>query len=215
MRIIKCVLIFSILSLMVLLIPASAEVVYTPVNVSIPVNNFYVIDLNHDGVTDFILRSELQQDYCLGGNGYAWNLGITPARGDAVVVARSYYAAALLRGVRVDGSQNLFPSTALMSELEWGPCGQGLYGEWMNLPNRYLGLQFRPHGSNDIHHGWAQVSTVAYVDDHGHLHASTILMGFAHETVAGRGIPTGQTSELRDDSAQSSGLRTLPVGGVL
>jgi len=198
MRIIQSVLIISILLLTGLLIPTAAEVVYTQVNVSIPVNNPYVIDLNHDGGTDFVLRSQLLQDYCPGGNGYAWNLSIAPASGNAVAIASGYYAAALLRGVRVEGSQNLVPSTALLSELDWGPCGQGTYGQWMSLPNRYLGLQFRLPGSNDVHYGWAQVSTVAYVDDHGHLQASTILMGFAYETVAGRGILTGQTSELEE-----------------
>jgi len=198
MRIIKSALILSLLLLTALSIPAVAEVVYTPVNVSIPVNNYYAIDLNHDGVTDFILRSQLLQDYCQGGNGYAWNLGILPATGNAVVDASGYYAAALLYGVRVDGSQSLVPGAALLSELEWGPCGRGFYGEWTNLPDRYLGLQFRLPGSDEVHYGWAKVSQVAYVDGHGHLHASAILMGFAYETDAGKAILAGQTAELPD-----------------
>ena len=45
-------------------LPAEAEIVYTPANISIPVGSSYNIDLNQDGVTDFTIRSSLLQDYC-------------------------------------------------------------------------------------------------------------------------------------------------------
>jgi len=203
LRTINSFLLLASLLLALLLIPAAAEVVYTPVNVSIAVNDSYPIDLNHDGVTDFVLRSHLLQDYCLGGDGYTWNLSVTPAAGAAVVVANGSYAAGLLYGMHVDGDQNWSPSSALLSQLEWGPCGYGLYGQWSNLPNRYLGLLFRMPGTNEVHYGWAKVSEVAHFDGLGHVHAVTILTGFAYETVAGRGILTGQTSEMADDSGRT------------
>ena len=41
-----------------LVIPVQARVVYTPVNVNLPTNGFYPIDLNHDGITDFTFHIE-------------------------------------------------------------------------------------------------------------------------------------------------------------
>ena len=54
----------TFLLLVTLAITTEAEVVYTPVNVSIGVGDSYNIDLNHDGVVDFTLRSHLLEDYC-------------------------------------------------------------------------------------------------------------------------------------------------------
>lgn len=181
--------------LVALLIPAAAEIVYTPVNVSIPVGGYYYIDLNHDGVADFALRSQLIQDYCQAGDGFIWTLSITPAQGNAVAIASGANAAALVFGAPVGPNQNYVLSTALMTELVWGNCGSGLFGEWLNLPNRYLGLLLRQSGTNEIHYGWAKASEVAYIDQHGHLQTSVILLGFAYETVPGRMIAAGQTSD--------------------
>ncbi|MGC2108176.1 MAG: hypothetical protein WA655_01580 [Candidatus Korobacteraceae bacterium] len=181
-----------------LVVPAQAEIVYTPVNISIPIGGVYNIDLNRDGVTDFVLRSKLLQGYCQFGDEYVWSLAVTPANGSALVGAAgrigSSFASALHNGVAVDSSQSFFPDFSLMAELYWGPCGTGAMGEWLNLPDRYLGLQV-PGADGAVHYGWAKLSTVAYVDHNGHLQTSTILSGFAYETVAGQGIVTGQLSD--------------------
>lgn len=181
--------------LVVLLIPAAGEIVYTPVDVSIPVGGYYYIDLNQDGVGDFALHSQLIEDYCQAGDGYIWTLSITPAQGNAVAIASGANAAALAFGAQVGPNQTYFLSTALMSQLAWGNCGSGMFGNWLNLPNRYLGLLLRQSGSNELHYGWAKVSEVAYIDQSGHLHTSVILLGFAYETVPGRVITAGQTSD--------------------
>ena len=180
--------------LIAMLVPAAAEVVYTPVNVSLPVDGSYYIDLNQDGVADFALRSSLLQDLCQNGDGYSWSLRLTPAPSAAAMIASPGYAAALLQGARIDSAQNFSQDAAVMTELEWGSCGRGSYGQWLDLPNRYLGLEFRMPGSPLVHYGWAKVSVVGYVDQHGHLQTSTLLQGFAYETVAGRTILAGQTS---------------------
>ena len=54
--------------------PVAAQIVYTPVNVSIPVGGSYYLDVNHDGITDFTIRSQILQDECQFGDGYVWNL---------------------------------------------------------------------------------------------------------------------------------------------
>jgi hypothetical protein len=177
---------------------AAAEVVYTSVEVSIPNNGYYNLDLNHDGISDFTLRSALLQDYCQSGDGYVWSLTLTPSSGNAVVTAAGLIgdndASVLPSGAPVSSGQNFYPNASLMAELSWGSCGIAALGEWLNIPYRYLGLEF--HGSNnEIHYGWAKVSNVAYVDRHGHLHTSTVLSGFAYETVPGQAILAGQTTD--------------------
>src|SRR5580698_11431007 len=81
---------------------AAAEVVYTRVNVSIPVGGTYNIDLDQDGITDFTLRSALLQDYCQFGDGYVWSLTVTPADGSAAITTKgSSNASALLNGMPI------------------------------------------------------------------------------------------------------------------
>lgn len=207
MKFIRLTLIAAALVAAVLSEPAGAEVVYTPVNVSIPVGGYYNIDLNGDGITDFTLGSKLLQGYCQSGDEYEWSLTVTPANGNAIVIAADRigpdYAIALPSGAPVSSSQSFYPDASVMAELYWGPCGTGTLGEWLNLPARYLGLQFQD-AANQSRYGWAEVSTVAYVDQNGHLHASTILLGFAYETIPGQGVLTGQTS-----GAPQSAMRVL------
>lgn len=194
MRLIRATVVIFAVLLTALLTPASAEVVYTSVNISIPTNGEYNLNLNRDGVPDFTLRSHLLQDYCQSGDGYVWSLSITPANGNAVVAADGADAAAMLQGAPVSASQPFLRSQARLAELDWGRCGSGQYGQWRNLPNRYVGLQLRVQGSSNVYYGWAEVVEEAFLDDNGHLQTFTVLHGFAYETVPGRTILAGQTS---------------------
>jgi hypothetical protein len=55
----------------------------------------------------------------------------------------------------------------------------------------YLELSFRGT-DNQIHYGWTKLSTAAYVDQQGNLHAGIVLSTFAYETVPGQQILIGQ-----------------------
>jgi hypothetical protein len=179
-----------------LVLPANAQIVYTQVNVSIPVGESYNLDLNGDGVTDFTLKSKLLQGYCQSGDEYVWSLTVIPAGANDVATATdqagSGYASALQYGVSVNAGQNFYPSASVMADLNWGACGIGMLGEWLNLPNRYLGLQFQT-ADGTTHYAWAKLSSAAYVDQDEHLHASTLLTGFAYQVSPGEGIPAGAT----------------------
>jgi len=178
--------------------PASAEIVYTQVRVSLSTNGAYQIDLDGDGVADFSITSKLMQAYCQAGDQYIWSLTVAPAARDGVAVDSSQagnpLASALVIGVRVGSNPSFASTQSLMAEMFWGSCGTGSTGEWLNLPNRYLGLQFYA-ADHKLHYGWAKVSTVAYVDQHGNLQTSTAVSGFAYETIPGQSILTGQTVE--------------------
>ena len=78
MRLTRRTLVTAVIAIAALVVPATAEVVYTQVNVSIPVGGYYAIDLNHDGVADFSLRSPILQGLCQSGDQDSWNLTINP-----------------------------------------------------------------------------------------------------------------------------------------
>jgi hypothetical protein len=178
---------------------AGAQIVYTPVNVQLPVNGSYGLDLDHDGTTDFTLRSPFLQAWCVNGDEDSWSLEVLASNANVFVISLGHvgspYASALPAGVSVGSDQAYGGDFGIMAEIFWGGCGTGSDGPWLNVPDRYLGLQFQTTPDKSIHDGWAKVATVAYVDRQGHLHAATMISGFAYETMAGRPILTGQTSE--------------------
>ena len=187
--------------------PATAEIVYTPVNVVIPISSSYNIDLNHDGTTDFTIRSAIGLIWCNLGDGGFWSLTVTPAQNNSVGVTTGQNAAALPVGVGVDSTQPFYNGTAVMAYLAYGTCGNFVLGNWFNVPYRYLGLQFQEvqaNGALVTHYGWAKVTDIVYFDSHHNLQASTTLVGFAYETSHGKTILTGQTSDAADDQASTS-----------
>jgi hypothetical protein len=193
----KVNLILSSMLLAAMALPASAGVEYTQVNVSIPLNSYYNIGLNHDGSVQFTIRSAFLQSSCNTGDEYLWFLNVIPATGAAVVTARTPafdYALPLPGGVVVGPDANFSSGTATMAELFWGACGSGTEGTWLGLPDRYLGLRFTD-AAKQIHYGWAKVSTAAYVDQSGVLHTLTFLAAFAYQTLPQQPILTGQTSD--------------------
>jgi hypothetical protein len=187
-----------VVTIAALSLPAAAEVVYTAVAASIPINGYYGLDLNQDGPPDFTVRSALLQDQCQFGDGYVWSLTVNSSNGNAVVKAASRMgdnnASALPGASPVSSSQSFYPGSAMMAELSWGSCGLVALGEWLNVPYRYLGLELRGPGS-EVHYGWAKVTNIVYVDQYQHPHTSTILSGFAYESVPGQAILAGQISD--------------------
>jgi hypothetical protein len=81
-----------------LCLTARAEVVYTSVNVGIPANGSYQIDLNGDGVPDFIVESSVGLVWCQYGDGGYWKLTIEPAQNYGATVATGQNASALPNG---------------------------------------------------------------------------------------------------------------------
>lgn len=198
MRLTRRTLVTAVILVAALAVPATAEVAYTQVNVTIAVGGYYAMDLNHDGLADFTLRSPILQGLCQSGDQDSWSLTVTPGSGNSVAVLagqpNSGFTAALPTNVAVNASEAYSTGTSVMAELQWGYCGTYTLGQWIGIPTGYIGLQFRaPDGS--IHYGWAKVSTAAYVDRYGVVHSMTIIWGYAYETVAGQAILTGQTSD--------------------
>jgi len=166
------------------------SVVYTRTKKKIYPAGHLSIDLNNDGIKDFTLDQTYAQIYeQLRLCGWWGSLVITPAQnGNAVAEGAHFgWAAAMRAGDRIDAKLTFDAGNSLMGSVFLDQCLNKHYSEgyWLSTDS-YLGLKFQIHGRS--HYGWAQLSVVT---TRGGL--STILTGYAYQTVAGKPILAGQT----------------------
>jgi hypothetical protein len=175
---------------------AEARIVYTKTHHVIGTNGIYNLDLNHDGIIDFVI-------YETGSpSSYASNaLRVKEAWGNAVEGSNGKYntrwAAALKQGAQIGPSQHFVASTkfgAIMIDI--GCTSRAAfrnqltcltYGQWRNVTNHYLGLKFKVH--KKTHYGWARL-TVQLPSKHI---IKATLTGYAYETIPYKAIITGKT----------------------
>jgi hypothetical protein len=179
---------------------AEAKIVYTAANVPIQLNGGPVyLDLNNDGVADFALQSSTyaagrfpHQQKHPGGLPFFQDLEALPqAAGDAVLgyIDTSQgldvgCAAALPQGAKVGPKSPFLTSNrvALFSVVESYSYGHEACQWAQKHHGAYLGLKFTING--ETHYGWAHVT----------MGSTTVLNGYAYETVPNQSIATGKTS---------------------
>lgn len=170
--------------------PATAEIVYTPVNTTITGNGSIQINLDHNQTADFALYSSSQLTSCGLRGALAGSTTAKVRAGDGVVVSHLNFAAVLASGTTVDINSTFHKGPVIVTRFflcEF--THQHVAG--------YLGLEFQINGQT--HYGWAQVIIDASFGTRtGSM--TTTLVDFAYETVPGQGIKTGQTSENSDDT---------------
>jgi hypothetical protein len=181
--------------------PADAEIVFTPAHVVIAGNDKFFLDLNHDGVADFVLsnRNFCTTDIC------GRTLRVTPGQASNKIVGVKGifvvdYASALKRGSQIGLSRQFLGKLMAASGTEYGTGGQ-----WLDATNRFLGLKFTVAGQ--VHFGWARFSVQS-----GNGRITAVLSGYAYETVVGKPILAGQTKGA-DEAALSGteGIATPPA----
>jgi hypothetical protein len=185
---------------------AEAKIVYTKANVTIGHNGVlhHQIDLNHDGIKDF----SFSYPGTSGGPKSAALMVRPLGKGNEVVSRTSErgYPAALLAGVLV-GPKRRFDAYKEQILAGWttasGPPVIDV-GNWVDVKNRYLGIEFMIKGK--IHYGWARLSVS--VDDDG-LDIEGTLTGFAYETIPNKPIITGKTEEPEEGSNDGANPATL------
>ena len=169
---------------------ATAEVVYTPVNVTFG-RGSVKLNLNHDGISDFILYSAWQITVCGNRGGLIGSTTITPRASNGVVVSDLNFAAVLGSGISIDASSTFYERKAVVTQFLICSYGnQHIAG--------YLGLEFQVDGQT--HYGWAQVIIDAFFYNYQRNSMTTTLVDFAYETIPGQAIKTGQTSDNIDDA---------------
>jgi hypothetical protein len=178
-------------SLLALAQPSEAKIVYTKTQQVIGSNGIYPLDLNQDGVVDFVI-----QQYDSGAE-YP-RLLAKGAFGNAIE-GKKRFAAALKKGEAIGPRQRFVSSSGPAGEIMAGYyCSEGggclWSGQWANVTNHYLGLRFQIH--RKTHYGWARVST----QTRGSQITAT-LTGYAYETIAHKAIRAGQTNGAHDATA--------------
>lgn len=181
--------------------PAAAKIVYTKTYQELPVNKPLPVDLNHDGITDFLLSFGVGSE---GGFGFA----VRPKHNNLIAgYARNFssrygWASALRPAVEVGPNQRFGPYDYMAdgncgSYAKGGSSSCGGEGPWNNVQNRYLGLEFFIKGK--VHYGWARLNvTIGKTVD-------AVLTGYAYETVPNKPLVTGKTK----GSDAMAGPRTL------
>lgn len=183
---------------------AEAKVVYTPANRVISFNGKSILDLNNDHVADFVFTG-----WGLGNNSAA---GVFPLNTDHVLTGAlgGYWASALPAGAIIGPGAGFTGQRAAM-EAACFCSGTWLYtGPWLNAQNLYLGLEITLNGQH--HFGWARITTNA--------NNEFVLTGYAYETVPGKAIVAGVTTDEQADAApqrpdNTSAFLGMPSLGLL
>jgi hypothetical protein len=177
------------IGLLALSSPAEGKIVYTPAHVKIGPHSQFLLDLNHDGVTDFTFSN----GFYSGSHGtYFWFLSIAPAQSNEVWGHTNYgygWASAFSPNVRVGNNLHFSAGQREMASFPPGSrnnCG----GPWANVRNRYLGLKFVITGKT--HFGWARLNVSC---PYAANRIKGTLTGYAYETVPNRPIVTGKERE--------------------
>ena len=190
--------------------PAHAEIVVTHVNTAISPS--VAIDLNHDGVIDFNLthwKANASVDLfsyllvCHAGYRVASHQCLSSSsqpnaangvRGTSQGALDLPFGAPIGPGQQfagggkgrvLMGGRNFASFSSIHDQTWYGPWVAGGAG----VKNRYLGFKFKI--GSEFHFGWARV-TVSTTADKGF---SATLTGYAYETIPGKPIHAGATSD--------------------
>jgi hypothetical protein len=183
--------------------PAAAEIVYTPANVA--VGAYYAIDLNHDGISDFTLKTVPFDS----GHGHFLILALDVPGNAAENYAGPLPIASAIAPPRKFTTSTYYGGLWMGAAFEYG-TQQGSWGPWFNVSNKFLGLKLMIDGQ--VHYGWARVTVSGGIQ--------AVLTGYAYETIPNRPIRAGQRSETDSETSSVSPLdapvpRRLPDLGLL
>jgi hypothetical protein len=176
--------------------PAEAKIVYTPAHTVIGNGASYLIDFNHDGTTDLTIRN-IPGQYCtFDGSCHPIESLAALSPKSNQVVHNIYGAVAMKPGMNV-GPTDTFHAGA--QRMVWS-FGTYAWGSWINVKNRYLGVQLKINGKT--HYGWVRLS----VQVQSPMQVTATLTGYAFETDVNKPIVAGKTSGDDADPEASSSM---------
>jgi hypothetical protein len=168
---------------------ANAEVVFTPANITFT-NGVLHLDINHDGVEDFILVDRSVSGSCCF---YTRILSVR-GQGSNMVVGGHGSADALHSGSTI-GPSKAFQGGHMQMANGFNDSNSFFIvgGHFANTNQRYLGLKFTINGQ--VHFGWVGFSRVTVTENGSLPVVNATLRGFAYETVPNQPIAAGQRSD--------------------
>ena len=199
-----------------------AEVVFTPTHVTLT-NGQLPLDLNNDGVVDFVLADESQGGSCCL---YTRKLGVV---GEFVGSNQNGVEGIFLNAVplgkgEVVGPKDLFLAANLRMASAFNDSNSFFYvsGLFANTKDRFLGFRFLLQGK--MHYGWARFRVVSVGLNGSKPVIKATLTGYAYETIPNHPLVTGDEgnpshSELTpslvpeiDKQQSNAGLGVLALG---
>jgi len=187
--------------------PAESKIVYTPAHRIIGPHHSYNIDLNHDKITDFTIANsvsactdfcffELRQRPAVGNRAVGYTIGSgqflldSALNPGATIGPRSPFKKGI--AAMVVARSNVYTSNKTI-----------VYGPWVNVRDRYLGLKFQIKGKT--HYGWARMNVMV-----SKTTISATLTGYAYETIPNKPIIAGkQHGTDADESPAQPNVRAL------
>jgi hypothetical protein len=160
---------------------SQAQIVYHKVNI-VSTEGSYNLDLNNDGVTDFVISIETG-GVCEPEQEWVFQFEETPSSGNGAITER------LSKGASIGPDQD-FSADAFLLAYDYGHfdlfshpagCQYTSGGPWL-AQSGYLGLSFQLNGQT--YYGWALLSEGAITGT---------LSGYAYESTPGMAILAGQT----------------------
>jgi hypothetical protein len=151
--------------------PAEAKIIYTPAHRVITPKHSFNIDFNHDGITDFRIANSVSActDFCF------FELRQRPADGNSAVgytIGSGFpLDSALKPGARIGPRSPFKKGTAAMVVARSNVYTSNktiVYGPWINVKDRYLGLKFQIKGKHSLRMGAAECQG-RQNHDHGYV----------------------------------------------
>jgi hypothetical protein len=189
-------------SLLALVKPSAAEIIYTKTHHVIGLNSSYNLDFTHDGITDLTIRNKTSHSCGIEG---CYSRGSLAAvlPGTNEVVFNVYGAVAMKTRMKIGLRDALKGGTERML---YGNLEMSFpVGSWINVNDRYLGVKFTING--ETHYGWARLSVQAVPP----ITFTATLTGYAYETIRNKSISAGQTKET-DDSSEAANATSGTLG---
>jgi hypothetical protein len=160
-------------------------------NTGIIINKNYNLDLNNDGITDFVFYIHFQR-FNRATTGYENYVSVSGLTGSGNEVENvNGYPSALDTLAVIDGSDSKWPSVSKETLSEYyhtcteGRCWGGYSGNWTSGTVKYLGLKFIKGGNT--YYGWATV--VVFVS----IGSKLTVMDYAYNSSPNQPILAGQT----------------------
>lgn len=183
--------------------PPGSTIIYTDINPDTLLSSsqtIYNLDLNKDGITDFVFRGGFYISVC--GDGYSigvTNLSVEPANeNNAILNDGASHAYVLDSTVAiVPGSPWANTSQVLLIGGRGSSrCLPSIHrgGYWVNVSDKYLGLKFIK--GNNTYYGWAKLSSsYYYTPDHQYQlsRGQLTIKDYAYNSSPNQPILAGQT----------------------
>jgi hypothetical protein len=185
--------------------PADAQIVYTPAHEFMGTNQKILIDFDHDGTTDAIIR----EVSCIDSSVIRANSlqAVPRKKGGGLQLGHYGWAAgALAFGSKIGPPAGFYTRAALMANIV--TYLDYYWGSWVFARPSYLGVRFTIRG--ETHYGWARMG-VQY--DYRQQYIAVLLSGYAYESEADKPIRAGDTGVNDMEDREPAGEMLLPPPG--